>query len=406
MRITTLLNADHDPHRKSSPRLSTTLLTAIVMVALTSCSKKPEASSDIIPTVTGETITFAANDVSLKTIQVAKVEAPRELEINIPGRIVWNEDRTVRVFTPFSGRVGRIFADVGSRVQNGQPLAQLQSPDFATAQADAQKTSAVVTVAKQALARAKELSANGIVSAKDLQQAEADYATAEAESSRANARLFMYGQDAKSHATYQQFSLNSPLAGVVVERNLNPGQELRADQPGVPHFVVTDPTQLWLQLDASESDLRSLKPGTAVLVSATQYPDDTFRGEVRQVSDFIDPVSRTLKIRGTIDNKDLRLKAEMFVTARVTLARGEYPLVPEKAVFLDGVRSFVFVRTGPGVFVRRGIKPLTLRNGMLPVTSGLNENDEVVVAGSLFLQQMIAAALVRSDATQAARAKN
>lgn len=406
MRKTDLPTTVHDPLRVASPKFSTLILATFVMLTLVGCNKKPDASADVAPTVTGDTITFAANDVSLKTIQVAKVEAPRELELNIPGRIVWNEDRTVRVFTPFSGRVGRIFADVGSKVQQGQTLAQLQSPDFATAQADAHKSSAVVNVAKQALARAKELSANGIVAAKDLLQAEADYATAEAESSRANARLLMYGQEAKSRPTYQQFALTSPLAGVVVERNLNPGQELRADQPGAPQFVVTDPAQLWIQLDASESDLRSLKPGTALLVSASQYPDDTFRGEVRQVSDFIDPVSRTLKIRGAINNKDLRLKAEMFVTARVTLAKGEYPLVPEKAVFLDGVRSFVFVRTGPGVFMRRSIKPLTLRNGMVPVTSGLKENDEVVVAGSLFLQQMVAAALVRSDATQVLRAKN
>ncbi len=377
-------------------RLSTPMLMLCVpcVFILSSCGRHTEVQEDAKPTVVGNVITFPAASPGLKNIQTAIVAGPHERELNIPGRLVWDEDHTVRVFTPFAGRVSRLVANVGDKVVQGQVLAELQSPDFAAAQADARKAQSMLTLANQALTRVKDLAANGVAAGKDLQQAESDYANAEAESRRTQARLKLYGN---TQNIDQRFNLVSPVAGTVVERNLNPGQELRPDQPSVPQFVVTDPGKLWVQLDAAEADLKQLKPGAAVVITSNQYPDDAFAGEIKQISDYIDPVSRTLKIRGVVPNLDRRLKAEMFVTARVALAKSEYPTVPENAVFLEGIRRFVFVKTSPEKFTRRGIKvaldstnTVAAQNG-LKVLSGLLEGDEVVVSGNLFMQQMVAA---------------
>ena len=376
--------------------LSTSLLMLclLCLFLLSSCSHKTELQEEAKPTVVGNVITFPAASPAIKNIQTAIVAGPRERELNIPGRLVWDEDHTVRVFTPFAGRVSRLVANVGDKVAQGQVLAELQSPDFAAAQADARKAQSMLTLAKQALGRVKELSANGVSAGKDLQQSESDYANAEAEARRTQARLKLYGN---TQNIDQKFNLVSPLAGTVVERNLNPGQELRPDQPSAPQFVVTDPSKLWVQLDAAEADLKQLKPGAAVVISSNQYPDDAFAGEIKQIADYIDPVSRTLKIRGVVSNLDRRLKAEMFVTARVALAKSEYPTVPENAVFLEGIRRFVFVKTSPEKFTRRGIRvsmdstnTVAAQTG-LKVLSGLQEGDEVVVSGNLFMQQMVAA---------------
>jgi cobalt-zinc-cadmium efflux system membrane fusion protein len=370
------------------------MLCVLCVFLICSCGHKAELQEEAKPTVVGNVITFPAASPAIKNIQTAIVAGPRERELNIPGRLVWDEDHTVRVFTPFAGRVSRLVANVGDKVIQGQVLAELQSPDFAAAQADARKAQSMLTLAKQALGRVKELAANGVSAGKDLQQTEADYANAEAEARRTQARLKLYGN---TQNIDQKFNLVSPLAGTVVERNLNPGQELRPDQPSAPQFVVTDPSKLWVQLDAAEADLKQLKPGAAVLISSNQYPDDAFAGEIKQIADYIDPVTRTLKIRGVVSNLDRRLKAEMFVTARVALAKSEYPTVPENAVFLEGIRRFVFVKTSPEKFTRRGIKvamdstnTVAAQNG-LKVLSGLQEGDEVVVSGNLFMQQMVAA---------------
>lgn len=371
------------------------LITASICFLIAGCEHKAEAPEEAKPSVVGDTITFPAASPALKNIQTAKVVAPQDHELNVPGRLVWDEDHTVRVFTPFAGRVSRMIANVGDKVARGQILAELQSPDFAAAQADARKAQSMLTLSKQALARVKELAANGVAAGKDLQQSEADFATANAEANRAEARLKLYGN---SPNIDQRFNLVSPVAGTVVERNLNPGQELRPDQPGAPQFVVTDPGRLWIQLDAAEADLKQLKPGAPIMVSSSQYPDDAFAGEIKQIADYIDPTSRTLKIRGTVPNPDRRLKAEMFVNARIALAKSEYPTVPEKAVFLEGIRRFVFVKTGAEKFTRRGIKiamdstnAVTAQNGF-KVLSGLQEGNEVVVSGNLFMQQIIASA--------------
>lgn len=374
----------------------------VLSVALSGCEHKTDAPTEAQPSITGETIIFPADSPSLKNIITAKVEASRDRELNIPGRLVWDEDRTVRVFTPFAGRVSKVIANVGDRVVQGQVLAELQSPDFAIAQTDARKAAAMLTLAGQSLSRVKELATNGIAAGKDLHQAQSDYANAEAEANRADARLKLYGN---TQTVDQRFRLVSPITGTVVERNLNPGQELRPDQPTAPQFVVTDPAKLWVQLDAVEADLKFLKPGTALRVLSNQYPDDVFVGTLKQIADFIDPVSRTLKLRGTLPNTDRRLKAEMYVNARIAIPKSEFPTVPDKAVFLDGTRRFVFVKMGAEKYVRHGVNVIldttssaTAQN-RLRVASGVKEGDEVVVSGNLFMQQMISTSSAATSAT-------
>jgi cobalt-zinc-cadmium efflux system membrane fusion protein len=382
-----------------SRKLATTTLVVACVVGLAACSPKENAATESAPVVKGESIQFAADDTSLKSITTAKVAGPTEREITVPGRLVWDEDRTVRIFTPFSGRVEKIVVDVGARVAAGQPLAYLQSPDFAAAQSDVRKADASLRVARSALARVKELAANGIVATKDLHQAEADFASADAESRRASARLQLYGQRGDAMGADQRFAITSPIAGVVVERNLNPGQELRVDQPSSPQYVVTDPTKLWVQLDASEADLKYFKSGMPVLISSPQYPDDIFRGELTQVSDFIDPVARSLKLRAKVSNADRRLKSEMFVNARIALPKDDFVSVPDKAVYLEGMRNFVFLKVAEGKFVRTPVRAGLASGGVVPIQSGLKAGDEVVVGGSLFLQQSVSSAQLRSDAT-------
>jgi cobalt-zinc-cadmium efflux system membrane fusion protein len=371
------------------------------LVFLPACDKVSESPSRAEPAITGNTITFATDHPQLANIATARVEAPRDRELQMPGRLAWDEDRTVRVFTPFSGRVTRLIANIGDRVAAGQPLAELQSPDFGQAQADARRAESDLNSRTAQLKRVQELASAGIAPAKDLQQAEADFQSATAEYQRATARIMRPGMTtAGVGAVDQRFVLKSPVSGMIVERNLNPGQELRPDQPGSPLFVVTDPTRLWVQLDANEVDLESLRVGTPLVVTSPHYPDDTFAGELKKVADFIDPATRTLKLRGAVPNPDRRLKAEMFVSARMAMPKNSYPTVPEKAVFLDGVRRFVFVRTESGAFVRRGVRTGPSYGDVLPVLAGLAAGDEVVVAGNLYLQQMLAAAGVKTAVTE------
>jgi cobalt-zinc-cadmium efflux system membrane fusion protein len=378
------------PH-SSTEALYALIFAACVLLALfllTACSKAEAPAAESRPAVKGDSVVFNPQSPAAQRLAVERAQPPVDREVVIPGRLTWNEERTVRVFTPFAGRVTRLIANVGDTVKPGQPLAEMASPDFAQAQADARKARSEAELAKKALGRQRELHAHGVIALKDLQQAEADETRTRIEAERASNRLASYGQAADASGG---FVLRSPMAGTIVERNLNPGQELRPDQPGAPLFVVTDPTRLWITLDATEADLRSLKRGMLLVVTSNQFVDETFAGELRQIADFVDPVTRSVKLRGDLPNPERKLKGEMFVAARVRLEKDPYATVNAKAIFLDGVRRFAFVREAPGTFTRRAVRVGPEVDGRVPVYAGLKEGDEVVVAGNLFLQQILGA---------------
>ena len=361
----------------------------VALFLLTSCTAGEPAAPDAKPTVNGQSIAFVPGSPAIQRLAVEKVEAPIEHDLVVPARLVWDEERTVRVFPPFAGRVTRLIAKVGDRVAAGQALAEMMSPDFGQAQADARKAQADLAFSTKTLERQRELNAHGVASAKDFEQAQADHARATAEADRALGRVKAYGQTVSEG---QGFVLKSPVAGTVVERNLNPGQELRPDQPGAPLFVISDPTHLWAQLDANEANLRTLKVGMPVVITSNQFPEEAFGGTLASLADFVDPVSRTVKLRAVVPNPDRTLKAEMFVSARLRLPKGDYPTVNAKAVYLEGARRFVFVRTEGGTYTRRPVRVGTEVEGRAPVMQGLQVGDEVVVAGNLFLQQILGAA--------------
>ena len=198
----------------------------------------------------------------------------------------------------------------------------------------------------------------------------------------------LYGKAAET--VDQSFALKSPIAGTVVERSINPGQELRSDlvlANGPPMFTITDPSRLWVFLEATERDLAFLKPGEPVALHSDAYPEETFKATIDMVADFVDPQTRTIRVRGSIANPDHRLKGEMFVTARIETAPPSGVVVPAKAVFLQGNRHFVFVEEARGRYAHVEVRWARRMKG-LPRDAGLQEGQRVVVDGDLFLQQL------------------
>ncbi|KWR87505.1 efflux RND transporter periplasmic adaptor subunit [Cupriavidus sp. IDO] len=363
---------------------------SLCALALAACGKSEAPKTDDEPKVSGNTIQFPATVKALPGIAGEAAKAGGERMLSLPGRLVWNEDKTVRVTTPFAGRVTEILVQPGTAVKAGQPLANLTSPDFGVAQADARKAAAESSVASKALARQRELYQAGVIAQKDLEQAQGDAARASADLQRTQAALRMYGVGAGGDGVNQRFALRSPIDGMVVERNINLGMELRPDQPSsAPLFLVTDPTTLWAQVDAAEGDLGLFKPGVTVKLVSAAYPGETFEGTVIKMADYVDPTARSIKVRLTVPNPDRRLKAEMFVTAKLQAASFPGIAVPSKAVFLADNRNYVFVRTAPNTFVRRQVKLGVTLPGTSEVLDGLKEGETVVTDGNLYLQDIL-----------------
>lgn len=359
--------------------MKTELILISLVLALAGCSDEPEAAKIASIKIEGESAILAEPDKA-DFLKLATVERDSGGTLRLPGRLVWDESRTARVFPQLAGRVQQIAVDIGARVKTGQALAVLNSPEYGQARADAQKTAADVRVAEQALVRNQELRAAGIIAEKDWQQAEATAIAARAEADRANRRLAGLGDNGDGN-----YLLKSPLAGTVVERRLNPGMEFRPDQATPPLFVVTDPSSLWLQLDAGESDLAWLKKGDKLQLEARQYPGETFAGTISHVADFVDPESRTIKVRAEVPNPERRLKGEMFVQALIEMPPSGALRVPATAVFLLGDQRYVFVEEALGHYRRQKVEAGSERDGHIEIRSGVKEGDKVVVEGNLHL---------------------
>jgi len=363
---------------------------APALAVLVSACDNGDAKSDVArPRLENGSIVFRQDSPQLGSFATEPVKESAPQLLRLSGRLVWDENRTVRLFPAFAGRVIHILVKAGDRVKPGQTLAVLASPDFGQAQADARRAQSDFALAEKNLNRLRELYAAGVSSRKEMITAEADYARTESELTRAAGKVKLYGGGSES--VDQNLALASPIEGIVVERNINPGQELRPDLQlanSPPMFVITDPSRLWAQLDATESQLASLKRGQTVQLHSSAWPEETFEATVETISDFIDSASRTVKVRGTVINRDRKLKGEMFVSAELMDAARAGLQISERALVLSGGRYYVFVEESPGRFAWSEVKIEGVRDGIAGVVSGVDLGQKVVVEGTLLLHRL------------------
>ncbi len=370
--------------------MKTLYATALSAILLAACGQTAQEAPSADPKVENQRITFPEKSNQLSSISSMAIEMQAVPVATLNGRLTWNEERTVRVFTPFAGRVEKILVQPGQKVAAGQALAVIASPEFGQAQSDARRAESDFVLAEKNLQRVRELEQHGVAPRKDLQTAEADAARTRAEYERARKRLTMYG--AAKDSVDQSYTLTSPIAGTVVERTINPGQELRPDQMvanSPPLFVITDPATLWAQFDASERNLMHLRPGKTITVHTPAFREHNFTAKVEAISDFLDPGTRALKVRARIENKSNELKAEMFVTAEVDADGERELLVPTKSVFFLNEKYYLFIDEGNGSYQRREVKTGDVRNNYVEILSGLNAGEKVVTEGGLMLQQVM-----------------
>jgi len=378
-------------------KIHPSILSLFLSIPLAGCHPAMQNAETPLPRIEGGKVALLEGSPQMASV-LAETAQPCERSIShFNGRLVWDDDVTVRIFTPFAGRVIKIPAEAGQAVTANEPLAMIASPDYGQAQADARKAASDFVLAQRTFNRVRELFEHGAAPQKDLNSAEADLARALSEVQRTTARLAFYGGNTNS--IDQVYQLKSPLAGIVVEKNINPGQEVRPDQMLAnapqffsPLFVITDPTRLWIQLDMAEQDLPHLKPGQTIAVHARAFPTQTFSGKIVVVSDFLDPATRTIKVRGVVENPERLLKAEMFVNVDL-LGDGQPGMdISLKAVFLKGEKHYVFLEEGRGQFARREIKVGPEHEGKILVLDGIQPGQRVVTDGCLLLEQMLHAA--------------
>ncbi len=358
----------------------------VATLALGGCRRDtPAMADDHVPA--GE-VRLPPGSPKLASITLDTVRVRKEKVVAVlPAQLALDEDHTVRVTSPVTGRIRSLDAAAGDRVPVGGALAHIVSSDVAQAQSDLQRAEAALTTASASLARTRDLYAHQVLAQRDLQQAVNDSTQARAERDRSLARVQQLGAAA---GVGQEYVLRAPIRGTVVDRTANPGMEVRPDLP-LPLFTVSSLDTLWLTANVYERDLSAVHQGQRTTFTTEALPGRRIVAGVSYVSAALDPTTRTAVLRARVPNPDGSLRPATFGVLRVSApdATG-VPVVPTMALVTHGRETVVFVQLAPGRFVMRPVEVADDDGETAVIVSGLRVGELIVTRGSLFLSAEVA----------------
>ncbi len=379
-----------------------TLLSAIAQVM--GCKQTPPATSSSANSSPAPTQSGAIETEIVTQQSIAGV-------IPATGKILVPENRMAVIGPVNQGRIVRLYAGQGTRVRKGQKLAELESADIDQAEADYLKaladyenavrsSAAEVKLAQESYDRNKLLYEQKITAGKNLQSAEHDLEVAKAARENsingtkaaltaARRKLLILGlNDATIDALSKKtdlaatFSLNSPIDGIVVERNATIGASVGTD---ANLFKIIDLSQVWIDANVFEKDLQRVRPGQEVKLTVPAFPQTTFSGKVIFVDSVVNPETRTVNVRTEVANPDGRLKPDMFANVQIVTDVNRAAIsIPQSALLNDEGKTIVFVADSNG-YKKRQVQAGIQNNDRVEIVDGLNAGDKVVVKGNYLL---------------------
>lgn len=341
------------------------------------------------------------------TIEPVKARTFRA-EYVTEGKVAVDEDHSTPVFSPYAGRVTKLLAKPGESVIQGQPLFTIEAADTVQAQNDFIAAMTSQNKAKSALEladiqyrRAKDLYEGRAIPLKDYQQAEAtqvqaqnDMRSAVTALEAANNKLRILGFTDETIKAFQnkgtinpEITIYAPLSGTVVQRKIGPGQYVSAGASD-PVFVIGDLSTVWLTAFVRESDAAQVSVGQDIAVNVMALPGRPLTAKINYVAAAIDPSTRRLLVRATIDNKDGLLKPEMFANVTIYSAGDRAaPAVPKQALIYEADKVRLWVAREDKSVELREIKTGLINGNLVEVTSNLKPGEQIVVKGSLFIDR-------------------
>jgi len=352
--------------------------------------------------------TFQPTPQQLTNLKVAEVTSMTfRTEEMADGRIAIDNDRTTPVFSPFTGRVTKIFANQGDHVKQGAPLLALEASEFVQGQNDLMSASASLNIARSQLVQSQinEKRKHALYDAKggslqDWQQSQADLVTAQnnvrsAETALASARnrLHILGKSDKeieALANAQKMDpvayVLAPIDGTVIDRQVGLGQYIQSNAAN-PIYSIGDLSKVWLTANAHETDAPLIRVGAPVEVRLLAFPGRVFKAEITYVAPSVDPNTHRLPVRAEVENPDGALKPEMFASFSIITGEATAVGVPEEAVVYEDDTARVWVAEEDGTIALREIHTGRTSNGMVEVVGGLAAGEKVVTSGALFIDR-------------------
>ncbi len=304
------------------------------------------------------------------------VRLPVPIELNVPGRLAFNAERSKVLSARAPGRVERIFAFDGAEVAVGSPVIELYSPEFISAQQEyllSSKTAKVLEANKamsDLLGDAQITQQAAANRMRNLGAGEGDIKSLE-RSGRTQANLVM----------------RSPLEGIVVKRAVEPGSIVNA---GDVLVTLANQKELWFLGNIYEQDIRKIQKGQTMILRSQSYPDKEFIATANYIAPVIDPETHALLIRCDVENPDGFLRPDMYVNARLKVGDAEAVVVPQSAIIRVREVRYAIIKTAPDTFRRFVVKGYDLDGRRFAVTEGLEPGMQVLTDGAVLLNDRFA----------------
>ena len=324
------------------------------------------------------------------------------------GKIAIDEDRSTPIFSPYAGRITKLPVRPGDSVTAGQPLFTIEATDMVQAQNDfigaiagLNKARSQLNLAQIVERRNKDLYEGKASPLKDWQQSQADLTSAQSDMRSAETaleaarnRLRILGRSDEDITAFQdkgrisaETPISAPIAGTIVQRKVGPGQYVSAGASD-PVFVIGDLSTVWLVAFVRETDSAAVRVGEEIQFTVLAYPDRVFKAKLAYVATALDPSSRRLLVRATIDNPNTLLKPEMYANVTIFTRQDLAGVaVPRESLIYEGSTARVWVAHDDHTIELREIK-IGLTNGkVVQAVDGLKAGEQVVTKGSLFIDR-------------------
>lgn len=362
---------------------------------------EPPAQSPKPGTADRGSASVTLNDQQLKAVKIETVEerlfgVMRETV----GNIDFDQDQSLQVFTPYPGRITRLWAKAGDDVKKGQVLFEIDSPDLTTAEGTLIQAAAQLELTGKALKRAQALFAAKGAAQKDVEQAVSDYKTAEGNYDAARTAVRIFGkteaemnQVIATHRIDPLMPVPSPIDGRVTARNAAVGLYVQPGNTPAP-YTVSDISTMWMLASVPETDIPLLRLGEDVEIEVAAYPGRVFKGKITNIGAAVDPNTHRIQVRSHVKDPQHELRAQMFATFVIRTGKAmRSPAVPEGGVVREGDGTMtVWVTTDGRRFTQRTVKIGLLQDGFWQVLNGLKPGERVAIDGALFLDNALSTA--------------
>lgn len=331
----------------------------------------------------GTKVRFRTKEAAtLAGIEVVPAEKrPGGARLEAVATVVYDARRHAEVNARAPGVIKRLRVDVGSAVEQGAPLATLESAAVGAHRARLRAAGTRVEVTRAEYDREAALRDEGIATDKDVLAAKRQWEDAKADHSAARAALGMVGTGGGDSSGYV---LRAPLAGTVTVRNATAGHMVSVDEI---LFEIVDTRAMWVEIDLPEDQLALVAVGHRAVIVFDAMAQREWRGTIEYIAPALDRRTRTAKARVPLDNPDGQLRANMYGRAFIELADAKPTvMVPREAVQRAGGATLVFVRLSRDVFEARRVRIGRSEGDSVELLEGVEPGEPVATKGSFLLK--------------------